>query len=185
MIAAGFLFLSLGLDTLAVAVGLGLSGLPRSQWRRVGLAFAFFEGVMPIVGLVVGNHLSHAVGQWAGYGAAVLLILIGAHEIKESFSDDDDDKPLSVEGGKLIIAGLSVSLDELAVGFSLGVLRVPVGPALGYIALQAFVLTFIGLSWGTRIGKRFGEKAELLGGVVLALLGLALLVNQLTGNHFL
>jgi len=185
MIAAGLLFLSLGLDTFAVAVGLGLSGLPRAQWRRVGLAFAFFEGVMPIVGLVAGNHLSHAVGQWAGYGAAALLILVGAHEIRESLSDEDEDKVPSVEGGKLILAGLSVSLDELAVGFSLGVLRVPLGPALGYIALQAFALTFIGLSWGTRIGRRFGEKAELLGGVVLALLGLALLVNQLTGSRFL
>jgi len=73
-----------------------------------------------------------------------------------------------------------VSLDELAVGFSLGVLRVPLGPALGYIALQAFALTFIRLSWGTRIARRFGEKAELLGGVVLALP-----VNQLTGSRFL
>lgn len=184
MIAAALLFLSLGLDTFAVAIGLGLSGLPRSQWRRVGLAFAFFEGVMPIVGLVVGNHLGHAVGQWAGYGAAGLLILVGAHEIRGSLSDDDDKLP-SVEGGKLLLAGLSVSLDELAVGFSLGVLRVPVGPALGYIALQAFVITFLGLSWGTRIGRRSGEKAELVGGIVLAVLGLALLTNQLTGNRFL
>jgi len=187
MLAAGFLFLSLGLDTLAIAIGLGLSGLPRAQWRRVGLTFAFFEGAMPIVGVVVGSRLSHAAGQWAGYGAAVLLILIGAREIRESLSDsdDDDDKPPSVEGGTLLLTGLSVSLDELAVGFSLGVLRVPVGPALGFIALQAFALTFIGLSWGTRIGKRLGEKAELLGGIVLALLGLALLINQITGSHFL
>jgi putative Mn2+ efflux pump MntP len=145
MFAAVLLFLSLGLDTLAVSISLGLSGLPRLQWWRVGLVFGFFEGGMPIVGLVVGTHLSHTVGQWAGYGAAVLLILIGIQEIKEGISDDDD-KPLSIEGGNLILAGLSVSLDELAIGFSLGVLRVPVGLALGYIAIQAFVLTFVGLS---------------------------------------
>ncbi len=184
MITAAFLFLSLGLDTLVVAISLGLSGLPRTQWRRVGLAFAFFEGIMPIVGLVAGNHLSHAAGQWAGYGASALLILIGAREIKESFSDDDDTPP-STEGGKLILAGLSVSLDELAVGFSLGVMRVPVGPALGCIAVQAFALTFVGLAWGTRLGKHFGEKAELLGGVVLTLLGVILLIGQLTGKQFL
>lgn len=67
MIAVVLLFLSLGLDTLAVAVGLGLSGLPRSQWRRVGLTFAFFEGLMPVVGLLVGHRLSHAFGVWGGY----------------------------------------------------------------------------------------------------------------------
>ena len=162
MIAAVLLFLSLGLDTFAVALGLGLSGLPRSQWRRVGLVFAFFEGVMPVVGLLVGTHLSQAVGQWAGYGAAVLLILVGGHEIKESLSDDDDDDKLpSVEGAKIILAGLSVSLDELAVGFSLGVLRVPIGPALGCIALQAFVLTFAGLAWGNRLGLSDCEEGAI------------------------
>ena len=185
MFAAVMLFASLGLDTLAVAVGLGLSGLPRAKWLRVGLVFAFFEGVMPIIGLVAGKHLS-GFGEWAGYGAAILLILVGGHEIKQHFSDkDDDDEPLSVEGGKLLLTGLSVGLDELAVGFSLGVLHVPVGPALGYIALQAFALTFVGLSWGTRIGKQFGEAAELIAGVVLILLGIGLFVGQIMGSHSL
>lgn len=180
MIAAALLFLSLGLDTLAVAAGLGLSGLPRAQWRRVGLTFAFFEGVMPIAGLVVGSRLSDVAGRWAVYGAAALLIFVGAREIRESFVDDDDDgKALSVEWGALIATGLSISLDELAVGFSLGALHVSVGPALGYIAAQAFALTFVGLSCGRRIGKRFGERAELLGGVALLLLGLTLLVRQM------
>jgi len=178
------LFFSLGLDTLAVAVGLGLSGLARAKWLRVGLIFAFFEGGMPIVGMLVGSHLSGRVGLWAGYGAAVLLLLVGGREIKEYLSDkeDNDDELPSVEGGKLILTGLSVSIDELAVGFSLGVLRVPIGPALAYIAVQAFVLTLVGLTWGVRIGKRLGERAELVAGVVLVLLGLSLLLNQATGN---
>lgn len=185
MFAALMLFLSLGLDTLAVAVGLGLSGLARAKWLRVGLVFAFFEGGMPMIGILAGKHLSSSAGQWAGYGAAVLLLLVGGREIKEYLSDkdDDDEEPPSVEGGKLLLTGLSVSLDELAVGFSLGVLRVPLGPALAYIAVQAFVMTFIGLAWGVRIGKRLGERAELIAGIVLALLGLVLLLNQAAGNR--
>ena len=132
----------------------------------------------------MGSHLSGRVGLWAGYGAAVLLLLVGGREIKEYLSDkeDNDDELPSVEGGKLILTGLSVSIDELAVGFSLGVLRVPIGPALAYIAVQAFVLTLVGLTWGVRIGKRLGERAELVAGVVLVLLGLSLLLNQATGN---
>lgn len=185
MFAASLLFVSLGLDTLAVAVGLGLSGLARAKWLRVGLVFAVFEGGMPILGILVGKHLSHSAAQWAGYVAAALLILVGGHEIKEQLSDEDeDDKPPSVEGGKLLLTGLSVSLDELAVGFALGVLRVPLGPALAYIAVQAFVVTFIGLAFGERIGKRLGERAELAAGIVLVLLGLALLINQATGSRF-
>jgi len=186
MIAVALLFLSLGLDTLAVAVGLGLSGLPRSQWQRVGLTFAFFEGLMPVVGLLVGHRLSHAFSVWAGYGAAGLLILVGVLAIREALAGDDDERePPDVAGGRLLLTGLSVSLDELAVGFSLGVLHAPVGPALAFIALQAFALTLVGLALGQRVGKRFGERAELTSGVVLTLLGITVAVEQLTGGYFL
>lgn len=186
MIAIGLLFLSLGLDTLAVAVGLGLSGLPRAHWRRVGLTFAFFEGLMPVVGLFIGHGLSHAFGEVAGYGAAGLLVLVGVLAVREALTGEDDERESpDVSGGRLLLAGLSVSLDELAVGFSLGVLHAPVGPALAFIALQAFALTLLGLSLGQRLGGRFGERAELASGTVLILLGFAVAVEQLTGGPFL
>ncbi len=180
------LFLSLGLDTLAVALGLGLGGLPRSRWLRVGLTFAFFEGLMPVAGLLLGHGLGRLLGHVAGYAAAVLLIVVGALAIREALAGDDDEdqdeKALAVEGRALLLTGLSVSLDELAVGFSLGVLKVPLGPALAYIAVQAFALTFVGLALGNRWGGRLGDRAELVSGVVLTLLGVALLVGEATGR---
>lgn len=186
MIAVALLFLFLGLDTLAVAAGLGLSGLPRAQWRRVGLTFAFFEGLMPVVGLLVGHRLSQAFSVWVGYGAAGLLILVGVLAIREALTEGDDERePPDVSGGRLLLTGLSVSLDELAVGFSLGVLHAPVGPALAFIAFQAFALTLLGLSLGQRVGGRFGERAEMASGVVLTMLGVAVAVEQWTGSHFL
>lgn len=191
MIGAAIIFLSLGLDTLAVSLGLGMSGLPRSRWLRFGLTFACFEGLMPIVGLLVGQRLGAVLGTVAAYIAGGILIVIGGLEIREAILDDDDDDevpsraPVTEKQRPIILTGLSVSLDELAVGFALGVLGVPVGPALIYIALQAFVLTFIGLRLGQRLGHRLGERAELAAGVVLALLGIALCLSELTGSHFL
>ncbi len=191
MIAVGILLVSLGLDTFAVALGLGLSGLPRAQWRRVGLTFACFEGVMPVAGLLIGRHLSALIGAWAGYIAAGLLILVGLIAIKEALSDKDDDdnddgaKAPSLEGRKLLLTGLSVSLDELAVGFSLGILRAALVPTLAYIVAQTFIITFAGLALGTRLSRHLEDRAELASGIVLTLLGLALLINQATGSHFL
>jgi len=189
VIAPLLIFLALGLDTLAVALGLGLGGLPRSRWLRVGLVFACFEGLMPLVGLLLGQGLGTRLGGFATDAAAGILIVLGGLAIREALQDDDDDAlgRVAVAGRPraLVLAGLSVSLDELAVGLALGVLHVPLGPALAYIALQAFALTFGGLALGARLGARLGERAELVAGVVLALLGLALLLSEATGGHFL
>lgn len=196
MFATLALLLSLGLDTLAVALGLGVGGLPRERWLRVGLTFALFEGVMPVIGLVIGQHVSGALGEIAAYAAGVLLVALGGWEIHEALSGDDLEASAQQVTGQatnqmarqdrsILITGLSVSLDELAVGFSLGVLGVALGPALVYIALQAFALTFAGLWLGTRVGAKMGERAELTAGIVLALLGAAVIIGEATGVHFL
>lgn len=196
MLATIALFLSLGLDTLAVALGLGVGGLPRQRWLRVGLTFAFFEGLMPVVGLVIGQHMSGLLGEIATYAAGILLLALGGWEIREALTGDDLEASAQQAASKsasqiarldrsILITGLSVSLDELAVGFSLGVLGVALGPALIYIALQAFALTFAGLWLGTRVGAKMGERAELMAGIVLALLGAAVIVSEATGLHIL
>lgn len=186
MIATVVLFLSLGLDTVAVALGLGLSGLPQARWWRVGLTFAAFEGLMPVAGLLLGRQFDAVLGAAATYAAALLLVAIGLLAIKEALSDDGSASLADVgDARKLLLTGLSVSLDELAVGFSLGVLGAPLGPALGYIAIQAFALTMLGLRLGRGLGQRLGERAELASGVVLSLLGAALIISEATGSHFL
>jgi putative Mn2+ efflux pump MntP len=184
VIGAAIIFLSLGLDTVAVSLGRGMSGLPRARWARVGLIFACFEGLMPIIGLLIGQRLGTALGTVAAYIAGGILIVIGGLEIREALLDeeDSDETPVTGKQRPVILTGLSVSLDELAVGFALGVLGVPIGPALLYIALQAFVLTFVGLRLGQRLGHRLGERAELAAGIVLALLGIALCLSEISGS---
>lgn len=79
---------------------------------------------------------------------------------------------------------LSVSLDELAIGFSFGVLGFPLVPALVVIALQALVVSLLGQWVGVRAGNRLGERAERLAGPALALLGVWFLIAQLVGLPF-
>jgi len=188
VIATAILFVSLGLDTLAVAMGLGLAGLPRARWLRLGFILAGFEGLMPIAGLLIGQRLGPTLGELATYLAAGILLLIGVLAIREARGDAAQagipGRPAeSEEERPLLLTGLSVGLDELAVGFSLGVLGVPLGPALGYIAVQAFALTLVGLFLGARLGARMGTRAELASGIILVLLGVALAVNEIAGSH--
>lgn len=182
-LVTALLFLSLGLDTLAVAIGLGLSGMAARERWRPAISFALAEGAMPLVGYFLGKVIAQAAGNVASILAAVLLMGVGAYTIWESVRGEEtarDYATLSV--AKLAVLSLSVSMDELAVGFSLGLVGVPIALAVSYIALQAFVVTLLGIRLGVRLGEIFAERAELVSGLALLGLGVFLLVERLTGS---
>jgi manganese efflux pump family protein len=140
---------------------------------------------MPAVGLLIGRPLGQAVGRWDVYAAAALLLVTGLWMLREGLAEDDERAQIlrmaSAQGLTLVGLALSVSLDELAVGFSFGVLRIALVPALVAIALQALLLSLCGLWLGSRVGCALGERAELLAGAVLCVLGIALALGRLTG----
>ncbi len=183
------LILSLGLDTLALSIALGLAPLPPRTRLRLALTFAAAEGLMPAVGLLIGRPLGQAIGGWAVYIAGVLLIATGLWLLREAMGEDDDGggeqgkilSAASARGLPLVGIALSISLDELAMGFSFGVLRLPVVPALIAIALQALVVSLGGQWLGQRVGGALGERAEMAAGVVLCLLGLGFIGARLLG----
>ncbi|HKC74671.1 MAG TPA: manganese efflux pump [Chloroflexota bacterium] len=185
------LILALGLDTFALSTTLGIAPLSRRARLRLALTFAAAEGLMPAVGLLIGRPLGEAVGRWDVYAAAALLLVTGLWMLREGLAEDDgrssgDERAqalrlASAQGLSLVGLALSVSLDELAVGFSFGILRIALLPALVAIALQALLLSLCGLWLGRRVGRALGERAEMLSGVVLCLLGIALGVGRLMG----
>src|ERR1700704_6511012 len=154
------LVLPLGLDTFAIAAALGMTRLTGAQRIRISLLFAAFEGGMPVVGLLVGAGLGQVIGRWSEYIAIVALA--GPEK-----NDEQPGKGLVSGAGLAVIGlGLSVSLDELAIGFSLGLLNVPVVPAIVLIAAQAFVVSQIGMALGGKVGEATREGAERLAGAV-------------------
>jgi putative Mn2+ efflux pump MntP len=176
--------LPLGLDTFAVSTVLGVTPLPAARRRRLALTSAAAEGLMPAVGLLIGLPLGSALGQWSGYLASVLLVAFGLwlvarewrHDKPDEGGETDDEAAriagaVSRRGWALVGLALSVSLDELAVGFSFGVLGFPLVPALGVIAVQALLVSLAGQWVGKRAGRALGERAEQLVGPALCLLG--------------
>lgn len=173
--------LPLGLDSFAVAAALGAAGKPTSRVRiRISLLFLVFEAGMPLIGLAVGAPLAHAIGDVADYLAAAALAGVGAWMLLHSEGDEEDraGRLLTAHGTALIGLGVSVSLDELAIGFSLGLARLPTIPVIIAIAVQAFLAAQLGLLLGTRIGERFREAAERIAGLALIGLGLFLIAER-------
>lgn len=175
--------LPLGLDSFAVAAAIGAAQVTTAWERlRISLVFLLFEGGMPLIGLALGSALARGIGQVADYIAAAAVIGIGAWMLL-SREDDEEEKAARItssHGLALIGLGISISLDELAIGFSMGLTRLPVVVVLAAIALQAFVAAQLGLAIGAKVAERWRERAERLAGIALILLGIYLTIEQAT-----
>ncbi|HEY3610700.1 MAG TPA: manganese efflux pump [Pseudonocardiaceae bacterium] len=173
----------LGLDSFAVAAAIGATGrLPaRVRWR-ISLLFLLFEAGMPLVGVALGAPLARAIGNTADYVAAVAVIAIGAWMLLHGDADDEEARAgrlVSAHGVALLGLGISISLDELAIGFSLGLTHLPLIPVVIAIGGQAFLAAQLGLHLGGRIAERHREATERLAGIILIALGIFLAAQRL------
>lgn len=178
-----FLFvLPLGLDTFAVAAALGMRGLPARERLRVSLVMSTFEMAMPVVGLLLGHALGRLIGNAADYLAIAVLAALGVWMLLHQ--DDDESERVgrlaSGHGLAVVALGLSISLDELAIGFTIGLLHLSVWLAIALIGAQAFLFAQLGLRLGTRLNESLRERAEQAAGLALIALAALLAVEQLT-----
>jgi putative Mn2+ efflux pump MntP len=183
LITAGLL-LPLALDTFALAAALGMAGLEKRDRLRVTLVFTAFEAGMPIVGILIGRGAGALIGQWAGYGGILFLVIAGLLLLLRPDKDEDGEtKRLGLlahaRGLAIIDLGLSISVDELTIGLSAGLLGLSIALTVIWIGVQAFLAAQIGLRFGTRLGEEARERSEQVAGVALILVAVILLVLKL------
>lgn len=172
------LILSLGMDTLMISISLGF--VKTKAKTNIALTFAFAEALMPLIGLFIGKGAGQLIGNWASFIGGIALLAVAVWLI---FFEDEDDAEEKLErnliGWTLIVTALSISLDELAVGFSIGLIGVPIALTISLVALQAFIFTFLGLTFGSKLKRYLGEWSEKLAGIILGLLGLWILIDAI------
>jgi manganese efflux pump family protein len=165
--------LPLGIDSLAVAAAIGAAA--PTGWRarlRISAIFVTFEAGMPLIGLAAGRGLARAIGPTADYLAAAAVIGVGMWMLVRRGDDDEAASRITAASGVAIVAlGLSISMDELAIGFSLGLVKLPVVPVIIAIAVLAFAASQLGLALGSIITQRLREHAEQVAGLALIALG--------------
>lgn len=176
------LSVALAMDAVAVSLARGLA-MKRPHWPAALLlagAFGLFQALMPLLGWLLSFWFAGVVQTAAPWIAFVLLALIGGHLIKEFF-DSDDDNDEGADGGavtlrSVLVLAVATSIDAFAVGVTFAVLNVSVLPAVSMIGVITFVLSLIAVFVGATVGRRLGNWAELLGGVILVLIGLRILL---------
>ena len=169
----------LSMDAFAVSVCKGLSTqrLRAQHCVICGLYFGGFQGLMPLVGWLLGVRLQNAITSVDHWIAFVLLTAIGVNMIRESRGDAEhlDD---SFQPGAMLPLALATSIDALAVGVTFAFLKVEIVPAVSFIGVTTFVLSAVGVKVGAVFGARFRSRAELAGGLILILMGLKILLEH-------
>jgi putative Mn2+ efflux pump MntP len=171
--------LPLGLDTLAIAIALGLRGL--NPWRPA-LIFAIFEGIMPIFGIVLARIVGLRFETATVVVGGIILIGIGFRAIHEALLGEEGGEGLSFSSLRAsLVAGLAISTDELAVGFPLGASGLPIATVLIAIAVQTFFVTALGIAVGNRVraalGRRASRYAGIAAGIAFSAVGLWLILE--------
>ncbi len=157
------LILPLAIDTFVLAAALGVAGVRGSSGLRVTAVFTGFETVMPIVGMLGGALAGRLIGGLAGYFAIGFVLGAGLLILWPRRNEELEESRVALlartTGLALIPLGLSISMDELAIGVGAGLIGLPVVAMIAAIAVQAFAATQAGLHLGARASEAIRERA--------------------------
>ena len=178
MIELFILAVALSMDAFAVSIGLGTkyNGRLATLGIRAGLYFGVSQGFMPLIGYLAGQAVLEWVDTFAPWIAFALLFLIGSKMIHDGLSEGIEEDIIRITHKVMIVLAIATSIDAMAAGFTLEFLDVDPFIACLIIGITTFFLGWAGVIVGARTGGYFESKAELLGGVVLILIGLKILI---------
>ena len=171
----------LSMDAFAVSVCKGLA-MPKCTFKRaaiVGLWFGGFQALMPAIGYILGAQFQEAIASIDHWIAFVLLALIGGNMIHEALDNDEEEADASLDVKTMFLLAVATSIDALAIGITFAFLKVNIIPAVCFIGIVTFIISFAGVKIGNVFGVRYKNKAEIVGGVILILLGLKILLEHL------
>lgn len=182
LLTSFLLAIGLAMDACAVSLGAGATG--RSAGRRaafrLGFHFGLFQFLMPVIGWFVGHSIAPLIAAFDHWIAFGLLAVVGGRMIRSGLDPDADTEPRDPsKGWSLILLSIATSIDALAVGLSLAMIRVAIWQPAVIIGVVTAVMSVLGLWLGGRLGRAFGSRMEVAGGVLLLLVGLRILAEHL------
>ena len=171
----------LSMDACAVAICKGLA-MQKAPWKKamiVGLWFGGFQGLMPVIGYVLGSQFEQYIVSIDHWIAFILLGIIGVNMIKEALSKEEECANDSLAVKDMFLLAVATSIDALAVGVTFAFLQVQIIPAVSFIGVITFTLSTLGVKAGNIFGCKFKSKAELAGGIILIVMGSKILLEHL------
>lgn len=180
MLLSLLIAIGLSMDSFAVSLACGASGKGKrlAHSSKIALSFAFFQSGMAGIGYVLGASFLPLISSLDHWLAFLLLSYIGARMAIGSFKGKKCPYEKGLTIHKLVLLSLATSLDALAVGISFAFLGLDPALTLALIALVTFAFSFSGAYLSGRLREKIGARAELIGGLVLVLIGVKILLEH-------
>jgi putative Mn2+ efflux pump MntP len=177
------LAVGLSMDSFAVSISCGLAEQKVSFLHavKIALAFATFQGILPVLGWFMGTGIKVYVEKVDHWIAFILLAYLGGKMIYEGLTLPTDKKESDIYSFRHIMTlSLATSIDALVVGFSYALAETEkiFGGAV-IIGGVTFFFSMLGIRIGKDVGGRFGSKVEILGGLILIGIGTKILLEHL------
>lgn len=174
--------MGLSMDCFAVSLSFGSKKhLALRDIIRMGIFFGFFQGLMPLIGWYAGGKVSFLIqdaDHWVAFG---LLWIIGIRMVIQSLQKGELVKQTDIRNLHILLTlSIATSIDALVVGVGFGVAQVDLWKIISQISVVTFIMTFIGAKLGEETTIIPPKKAELVGGIVLMVIGLKVLIEHLT-----
>jgi manganese efflux pump family protein len=177
------LIVSTGLtfDTLAVSISTGLIVNHIRFWQATKLAIimAIVQGVMPLIGWIIGSQIKQYIADYDHWIAFILLALLGLKMIIEALKHDDQRKDFN-PFKLIVILGISIatSIDALVVGFSFGLIEVNITLVVVMIGALTYLVAMLGMLFGKKAGSMLGSRMEIIAGIILIAIGTKILIEH-------
>lgn len=169
------LAIALGADAFSLCLALGISGVRKSQIVLITFVIFIFHIIMPLLGFFVGELAGKYIGEIASIIGAIILLYLGLKMIWDILKKEDEEPKIALlNTWGLLILALSVSMDALSVGFTLGTQNVNMLLTPLIFGFVAGTMTFLGLILGKFLNHAIGKKARLVGGIILIIIGIKL-----------
>ena len=180
---------ALSMDAFAVSVtkGMTLKKINLSIATKIAFLFGLFQAVMPLIGWLFGMNFELYIRSIDHWIAVFLLSFLGIKMIVEAIKNDDNDNSTYLDNKELIILSIATNIDALAVGVTFAFLNIDIIPICVSIGVITFLVCFIGVLIGKKIGSVFKNYAQIIGGIILILIGLNILNEhtQIISNLFI
>ena len=168
---------SLSMDAFAVSICIGLSinKVKINKCLIVGLYFGLFQAIMPLLGYLFGNIFKNIIINVDHFIILLILTLIGINMITEK----NEEVGNNINFKTMILLSIATSIDAFAVGITFSFFDINIFFSIFIIGITTFIISFLGVLLGNRIGNKYQRKAKVVGGITLIILGIKILLEHL------